>query len=138
VHVDRNTAYETGLVRRLAFILYLNKSWKPEYGGQLELWNADGTRSEAAIEPQFNRTVIFEIDEDNYHGVPNPIAAPSARSRNSFLVYFHTAASGQGVSAHSSIYARPGSQPKQPALRRLIKDVVPPILFRNLQKLRAT
>jgi hypothetical protein len=30
VHADRNTAYETGLARRLSLIIYLNKSWKHE------------------------------------------------------------------------------------------------------------
>ena len=42
VHADRNTAYSTGLIRRLALMLYLNKGWKPEYGGQFELWNENG------------------------------------------------------------------------------------------------
>ena len=44
VHADRNIAYETGLARRLSLIIYLNKAWQHEYGGQLELWNHDGNR----------------------------------------------------------------------------------------------
>src|SRR5690606_34215472 len=58
VHVDRNVAYETGLLRRLAFIVYLNKAWRPEYGGQLELWNQDGTQREVVVEPAFNRAIL--------------------------------------------------------------------------------
>jgi hypothetical protein len=135
VHLDRNTAYETGLVRRLALIIYLNKAWKRAYGGQLELWNSTGTGCEVAIDPLFNRTTIFEVGDVNYHGVPNPIAAPLGRSRNSFLVYYHTARSGeQSVSPHTSIYAPARYRSKQPVLRRLVKDVVPPILLRKFRR----
>jgi hypothetical protein len=137
VHIDRNTAYETGLLRRIALIIYLNKDWKHEYGGQLELWNLEGTRCESAIEPLFNRTAIFEVSERSYHGVPAPIAAPFGRSRNSFIVYYHTAASDQGnVAPHTSIYAPARYRQKQPLLRKLIKDVMPPILLRKFRKFR--
>ncbi len=137
VHIDRNTAYETGLVRRLALIIYLNKDWKHEYGGQLELWNSEGTHCEAAIEPLFNRTAIFEVTERSYHGVPAPISAPFERSRNSFIVYFHTAATDQAsVAPHTSIYAPTRYRQKQPTLRKLVKDITPPFLLRRLRKFR--
>jgi hypothetical protein len=105
VHADRNVAYETGLRRRFAMIIFPNKAWKPEYGGQLELWSADGLRREVAIEPIFNRTVIFEVA--SYHGVPVPIACPVGRSRNSFLVYYHTVRTdgSEDITPHSSIFA---------------------------------
>ena len=73
VHVDRNTAYSSGLIRRLSLLIYLNKDWKSEYGGQLELWSKDGKRREVIIEPTFNRTAIFEITDENYHGVPSVV-----------------------------------------------------------------
>lgn len=140
VHVDRNTAYETGLTRRLTLITYLNKSWTHEYGGQLELWSADGTRREIVVEPAFNRTILFEIADKNFHGVPNPVAAPGGRSRNSFAVYYHTAGekTKTGFTPHGSIYA-PGvyatEKPKW-TLRRMIKEITPPILIRGLKKLQ--
>ena len=46
VHLDRNIAYSTGLIRRLSLLIYLNRDWKHEYGGQLELWSKDGKRPE--------------------------------------------------------------------------------------------
>jgi hypothetical protein len=103
VHADRNMAYETGLTRHLSLITYLNKSWKHEYGGQFELWNHDGSRREAVVEPLFNRTVIFEIADQNFHGVPSPIASPGGRCRTSFVVYYHTA-QGQSAAPHSSVF----------------------------------
>lgn len=75
VHVDRNTDHGTGLTRRLAMLIYLNRNWDHTYGGQLELWNADGTRCERVIEPAFNKTLIFEIGDQNFHGV-RPVACP--------------------------------------------------------------
>jgi hypothetical protein len=142
VHVDRNTAYETGLTRRLTLITYLNKSWTHEYGGQLELWNPDGTRCEVVVEPAFNRTILFEIADKNFHGVPNPVAAPNARARNSFAVYYHTAGvkAKEGFTPHGSIYA-PGFYAVEKTkwtLRRTIKEITPPIVIRGLKKLQKT
>lgn len=137
VHIDRNTAYETGLLRRIALIIYLNKDWQHEYGGQLELWNPEGTKCEVAIEPLFNRTAIFEVSERSYHGVPATIKAPFARSRNSFIVYYHTASTDEGkVAPHTSIYAPAHYQQNQRTVRKLVKDLMPPVLLRRLRKFR--
>ncbi|MGH9544550.1 MAG: 2OG-Fe(II) oxygenase [Terriglobales bacterium] len=141
VHADRNTAYETGLIRRLSLIIYLNKSWKHEYGGQFELWNANGTRRVGVVEPVFNRTVIFEIADQNFHGVPSPVACPSGRSRKSFTVYYHTARlPDQDVVAHSSLYSPSFYQPKMLAgnkniLVRAARALCPPIFVPALRKL---
>lgn len=142
VHVDRNTAYETGLNRRITLITYLNKSWEHEYGGQLELWNADGSRCEVVVEPIFNRTIIFEIADNNYHGVPKPVAAPRGRSRNSFAVYYHTAAgkNQKDFTPHGSLYAPSfySSDKNVSTFRRTVKDLTPPILVRGFRRLQKT
>jgi len=83
VHSDRNVAYDTGLSRRLAMIVFLNKSWDPNYNGQLELWNDDGTRCDVSVQPDYNRTVIFEVADPNYHGVPRRL--PVRRSQPAIL-----------------------------------------------------
>ncbi len=41
VHADFNKHRRFGLDRRLNAILYLNKDWREEYGGHLELWNRE-------------------------------------------------------------------------------------------------
>ena len=136
VHVDRNVAYETGLVRRLALIIYLNKSWRPEYGGQLELWNRDGTERAVVVEPLFDRTIVFEIADENYHGVPAPVACPPGRSRNSFLVYYHTAALDglRDIVPHTSRFASHPRGVRRDTIKARVKDWVPPVLFRALKK----
>jgi Rps23 Pro-64 3,4-dihydroxylase Tpa1-like proline 4-hydroxylase len=139
VHADRNTAYETGLNRRLSLIVYLNKDWKHEYGGQLELWNSDASRCEAVVEPIFNKTVIFEITDKNFHGVPKHIACPEGRSRDCFLVYYHTArtAGENAAPPHTSIYGPSLYRKNGSAFRKLVRDVTPPIIIRTLNRVRS-
>ncbi|MBK8706044.1 MAG: 2OG-Fe(II) oxygenase [Saprospiraceae bacterium] len=68
IHVDFSVHPILNLHRRLNLLIYLNKNWKPEYGGLLELWNEDVSVLEKAVLPGFNRAVIFETTETSYHG----------------------------------------------------------------------
>jgi hypothetical protein len=135
VHADRNVAYDTGLTRRLAMIIYLNKSWQPEYNGQLELWSPDGKRSEVSIEPLFNRTVLFEVAYPNFHGVPAPLACPADRMRQSFIVYYHTAGTDQlGVKPHTTIFAPRFYGTPRETVRSIVREIVPPFLRRLVRR----
>ena len=135
VHADRNVDHNTGLTRRLAMITYLNKGWKPEYGGQLELWATDASRCEVVIEPDFNRTILFEVEDINFHGV-RPVEGVGLE-RKSFAAYFHTVGSSTGVvpAPHNSIYA-PTFYRKRPEFKHMVRDCIPPILLRGVQKMR--
>jgi hypothetical protein len=136
IHSDRSVAYETGLTRRLALIVFLNKSWDRSYNGQLELWNADATRCEVSIDPIYNRTVIFEVATPNFHGVPAPIACPAGLSRKSFIVYFHTVGvDGKGdVIPHSSIFAHDWHR-KRSKFLTFAREVTPPLLITLAKRL---
>ena len=137
VHSDRNVAYDSGLVRRLALIVFLNREWQPRYHGELELWNPHGTHCEVAIEPVFNRTVLFEVAYPNYHGVPTPLACPRDRARQSFIVYYHTVGmEGQpGLAPHSSIFAPRLYGTRKRTLRDLAREVFPPFMRKAVRKL---
>jgi len=132
VHADRNTDHNSGLERRLAMLIYLNKNWKPEYGGQLELWNQKGTKCEKVIEPIFNRTVIFEIGDKNFHGV-RPVIGGHGISRRAFVAYFHTV--GRNLVFHNSIYAPTIYQAKKSLVKRVVREALPPFLFRALKSI---
>ncbi|MGD0940001.1 MAG: 2OG-Fe(II) oxygenase [Terracidiphilus sp.] len=134
VHADRNADHNSGLERRLVMLIYLNKAWRPEFGGQLELWNMDGTRCEKVIEPIFNRTVIFEIGDKNFHAV-RPVAKGLAFPRRSFAVYFHTV--GKNLVMHNSLYAPKIFQDKESLFRRILRDTAPPVLVRALKSLKS-
>jgi Rps23 Pro-64 3,4-dihydroxylase Tpa1-like proline 4-hydroxylase len=137
VHSDRNVAYETGLLRRLAMIVFLNKSWSTEYHGELELWSHDGKRCEVSIAPLFNRTVLFEVANPNYHGVPTPLDCPADRARQSFILYYHTAAdNAQAIKPHSSIFAPRLYGTNRVTVKSVVRDLTPPLVLRALRKLR--
>lgn len=132
VHADRNVDQVTGLRRRLAMLTYLNESWKSEYGGQLELWDTTGTRCEKVIQPVFNRTVIFEVADQNFHGV-RPVLCED-RPRKSFATYYHTVGEKDLV-PHSSIYAPSFYLKREPLHRRIRNEVMPPIVMRALRRM---
>ena len=140
VHSDRNVAYDTGMLRRLALIVFLNKDWRADYEGRLELWNHEATRCEATVEPLFNKTVIFEVANPNYHGVPVPLACPSDRMRRSFIVYYHTVGKpgDAEVKPHTSLFAPRSHGTNRMTPRQFARDVTPPFLVRWLRKLGAT
>jgi hypothetical protein len=134
LHVDRNTDMHCGLQRRLAMLVYLNKAWRPKCGGQLELWNQDGTRCEKVIEPIFNRTVIFEIADTNFHAV-RPVAYVAGAARKAFVAYFHTV--NGTVVPHNSIYVPSVYRGKGSLFRRFARETLPPFLWNGLRKLKS-
>jgi hypothetical protein len=84
-HVDFNRHRRTGLWRRLNLITFLNsRDWVPAFGGELVL-GADG---DVVIEPVWNRTVIFETNDESWHGHPTPTADDFWRC--SFAAYFYS------------------------------------------------
>ncbi len=88
VHIDYRLHPNLGLERRLNLIVYLNKDWKDEYGGNLELWSADMAHCEQRIAPYFNRAVIFATEDTSYHGHPDPLTCPPETSRKSIALYY--------------------------------------------------
>jgi hypothetical protein len=60
-----------------------------KFSDHIEFWNQDASRCEKVIEPFFDRTVSFEIDDSNFHAV-RPVAFGSGAARKAFAAYFHT------------------------------------------------
>lgn len=102
VHTDFNFHPHLKKTRKLNFLLYLNKEWKDEYGGHLELWNKDMSVCEARVRPVFNRAVIFTIDETSWHGHPHPLTCPTGEGRKSIAMYYYT--DGMPEHCHSTIF----------------------------------
>lgn len=89
IHKDFNYNKKTNLVRKINVLLFLNKNWKPEWNGNLELWNKDKTEKVVDIPPTFNKMVIFNTDEESYHGCPIPLECPEDRFRLSLATYYY-------------------------------------------------
>tara|TARA_B110000196_G_C21048822_1_gene616275 strand:- start:271 stop:1119 length:849 start_codon:yes stop_codon:yes gene_type:complete len=88
IHTDFNRHPSLDLDRRVNVLIYLNKDWKDEYGGHLELWDKDMTECKRKILPIFNRMVIFSTNDFSNHGHPNPVTCPIELSRKSIALYY--------------------------------------------------
>ena len=90
VHVDFNLHPRTKLHRRLNLLVYMNKNWRPEFEGHLELWDMKEKRQLEHVPPLFNRAVLFETNEISFHGHPKPLATPAGIMRRSLAIYYYT------------------------------------------------
>ncbi len=140
IHADFNRHRAYNLDRRLNLLLYLNKDWREEYGGHLQLWNRDMTRCEAKVLPIFNRVMIFGTTDFTYHGHPDPLQCPEGMTRKSLaLYYFSNGRPAEEISGdHSTIFrARHEGEFKLTAaqrIRKIARDLLPPIITRRLQR----
>ncbi|HWF01527.1 MAG TPA: 2OG-Fe(II) oxygenase, partial [Caulobacteraceae bacterium] len=91
MHADFNHHKPMNLERRINALIYLNKDWKPEYGGQLELWDEDMKTCVESVVPLFNRCVIFNTTSGSWHGNPTPVNHPNGVTRKSIALYYYTA-----------------------------------------------
>jgi Rps23 Pro-64 3,4-dihydroxylase Tpa1-like proline 4-hydroxylase len=92
IHKDFNilpTTYsdDKQMLRCVNLIGYLNSSWKPGDGGELEFWTEDGVKE--VIEPKFNRWVLFDT-RNNFHGHPYPYKGDSPRISIASYYYIRT------------------------------------------------
>jgi len=76
--------------RRVNVLVYLNRDWKEEYGGKLELWDKKMKACEEKVLPVFNRCVIFNTDADSFHGHPEPMTCPEGTFRRSIALYYYS------------------------------------------------
>jgi len=91
VHLDYETHPKLGAVRNLNLLVYLNPNWDSHWGGGLNLYseNNDGTlKLEKSIECKFNRAVIFNTDQNSWHGLPSKIDCPSDQARTALNFYY--------------------------------------------------
>ena len=88
VHTDFSKHPANNFDRRVNVLIYLNKDWKKEYKGCLELWDKEMKECRQKILPSFNKMVIFSTTDFSNHGHPDPIDCPSDISRKSIALYY--------------------------------------------------
>lgn len=91
IHADFSHHPVTGLARVANLLLYLTPDWRDDWGGHLELWDANVKRCVTKIAPTFNRAVIFATSPTSFHGHPTPLKCPEGVSRNSLALYYYAA-----------------------------------------------
>lgn len=75
-------------VRELNILLYMNRDWRPEYGGSLDLKNGE-TGKTLSIEPLFNRCVLMLTKGHTLHGYKRT-SFPAGTHRNSIAAYAYS------------------------------------------------
>lgn len=143
LHVDSRILGDWNLARRLNFILYLNPTWIPEWGGSLEFWEPSGTAAVKEVQPIGGRAVIFATDHRSYHGHPHPLQCPNEISRRSLATYYFTA----GASDLGRIPHRSTNYMRHPDLnevgrlglrminfRQNLRDWIPPVIARAISR----
>ena len=145
MHADFRINDKLHLNRRINAIIYLNKDWKDEYGGYLELWDKKMQGKVHSIAPVFNRCVIFNTDADSFHGHPDPLTVPEGMTRKSIALYYYTASKRiyEDSVAHSTMYKARASDDAatKKEVRRLVfdnylQDLTPPIFSRLFRRVR--
>lgn len=93
VHLDYSIHPKMKKLRNYNLLVYLNPNWQPGWGGELGLWrDKDGKPDKLikAVEPKFNRGVIFDTTCNSWHGLEVPNAFPKEECRKSIALYYLT------------------------------------------------
>ena len=138
VHTDFNKHPTNNFDRRVNVLIYLNKDWKNDFGGSLELWDKDMKKCERKITPTFNKTVIFSTTDNSYHGNPEKINHPNKISRKSIAMYYYTNGRPQhekGLGNHSTIFRkRPNTEDPEGKIE--FKKIFGKIYLRKKNKIK--
>lgn len=141
VHVDFNKHPKLDLDRRLNMLIYLNRDWDENWGGELQLFGESMREAARKVPPVFNTAVIFTTTSFTYHGHPDPLRCPDHRSRRSLAYYyFSTGRPEHEVSAdtHSTLFKeRVGEKFEASGLsmKSIVRDLTPPILVKAVKRL---
>jgi hypothetical protein len=138
IHADFNLHKPMKVLRRINVLIYLNEGWKPEYGGQFEIWDNNMEKCLSSFVPLFNRCVVFNTTSNSFHGNPNPVNNPLQIARRSIALYYYTATWDGTQREHTTQFkVRPGTTDKVDwaiKKRELIDDFLPPIAIRAFKK----
>lgn len=131
IHADFNRHKRLRLDRRLNLLLYLNRDWPDDYGGQLELWDRGMVACRRRISPIAGRMVLFATTDHALHGHPDPLTCPADRARRSIALYYYSNGRPEAevTASHTTLFrTRPGS-PRLRSMATWAADrLVPPLL----------
>lgn len=134
IHRDFDRHKITGLNNEMVMITYLNKNWKPEWHGALELWDKNKKDCVKRIEPEFGNTAIMRHLDISYHGHPEPLSPPEGVARRSIACYYY-----QNLHAKDDRQDQHNSQflfPKMSArIRQFGKSITPPVVWTAMKKI---
>ncbi|MBV9389779.1 MAG: 2OG-Fe(II) oxygenase [Chroococcidiopsidaceae cyanobacterium CP_BM_ER_R8_30] len=88
MHADSNLhPIRENWIHRLNLMIYLNKNWRQEYGGHLQL-KSNLEEIGKKFAPVFNRCVIMLSSDTTYHGYTR-LNIPNDMTRKSIVIHFY-------------------------------------------------
>lgn len=72
-HLDNSHDKDRNRWRVLNLLYYVTPDWKPEYGGNLEVWPYGLKEKQITIESKFNRLVVMATHQNSWHSVSKVI-----------------------------------------------------------------
>jgi Rps23 Pro-64 3,4-dihydroxylase Tpa1-like proline 4-hydroxylase len=140
VHADFNHLKKYNLARRINLLLYLNKDWRDEYNGHLELWDRSTMTKRKEVAPLFNRAVIFSTVKEALHGHPTPLSAPRGVARRSLALYYYTNTWEPAAQAHTTLYYISQKHKVRIRVSRIVRgfilDLIPPIFRKTVRAVK--
>lgn len=136
VHVDFNKHTLLKLDRRINVLLYLNKDWEEDWGGQLELWDTEMTEAKKRIIPAFNRMVVFNTTDFANHGHPDPLQCPPDRQRRSIALYYYSLGrpAAEVRASHTTIFKRRPGENIGMTWNEVGENLLPPLVLDAIRK----
>ena len=138
VHADFNKHENLDIDRRLNLLIYLNKEWGENWGGELQFFGEKMDKAVQTVRPVFNTAVIFTTTSFTYHGHPDPLKCPIDRSRRSLAYYYYSTGRPKGevrIVNHATLFKeRVGENFSSGAtkVKNIVLDLTPPIIIKML------
>ena len=133
-HIDNSHDYEQKNYRVLNLLYYCTPDWKPEYGGNLELWD-EGVRTPFEIPSLFNRLVLMETNARSWHSV-NKVKVDGIRCCISNYYFSPHSPNGHETSHVTVFHGRPEEKLKRvvSAADGIVRNAARKVFSRGLSK----
>jgi Rps23 Pro-64 3,4-dihydroxylase Tpa1-like proline 4-hydroxylase len=96
-HIDNSHDKDRQSYRVLNLLYYVTPDWQPEYGGNLELWDAGPRRAPArTVDSRFNRLVVMATTRTSWHSVSPVTHDGSRRCISNYYFAAHPFDDGSG------------------------------------------
>lgn len=116
-HLDNSHDGDIRVYRALNVLYYVSPDWKPENGGNLEIWDPDVKRPKTILS-RFNRLVVMETNQTSWHSVSRVLCdAPRYCVSN---YYFSLSPPGGVPYRHVTTFT---GRPEQPVTRAVLRVV---------------
>lgn len=125
-HLDNSIHPKSGLLRKYNLILFLNKNWKKNMGGNLNFYEQNKFNKKMhgklshSISPYFNRCVIFDTSMNSWHSVQK-IKKQKGIIRRSIQIYYFVKTNNIKNKRLRALYAPENTQKKNKKVLDFIK-----------------